>query len=103
MDGQEAEEFVDEGVIRCICGTIEDDGFTIQCEKCFVWQHAICVDITQESVPDIYFCENCNPRQLDYEVRLSCYFCYEFTGIETSSSLTFLYPFRKLLPSSKRG
>lgn len=69
MDGQEAEEFVDEGVIRCICGTIEDDGFTIQCEKCFVWQHAICVDITQESVPDIYFCENCNPRQLDYEVR----------------------------------
>ena len=33
-------EFADEGVIRCICGTTEDDGFTIQCEKCFVWQHA---------------------------------------------------------------
>lgn len=37
--------FIDEGVIRCICGTIEDDGFTIQCERCFVWQHAgTCLD-----------------------------------------------------------
>jgi hypothetical protein len=37
----EEEEMVqDDGQIRCICDTMEDDGFTIQCEKCFVWQHA---------------------------------------------------------------
>ena len=33
-------EVVDEGVIRCICEMTDDDGFTIQCEKCLVWQHA---------------------------------------------------------------
>jgi hypothetical protein len=58
----------DEGEIRCICGITEDDGFTIQCEKCFVWQHAICVDITSDNVPDLYFCDSCEPRPLNVEV-----------------------------------
>ncbi|OMJ13536.1 SET domain-containing protein 3 [Smittium culicis] len=55
----------DQGIIRCICGFIEDDGFTIQCENCLVWQHAICVNITQNNVPDEYLCEQCYPRKLN--------------------------------------
>lgn len=30
---EEIQVFVDEGLIRCICGIIDDDGFTIQCER----------------------------------------------------------------------
>ncbi|PVV00420.1 hypothetical protein BB560_005199, partial [Smittium megazygosporum] len=55
----------DQGIIRCICGFDEDDGFTIQCENCLVWQHAVCVNINQDNVPDEYLCEECNPRKLD--------------------------------------
>ncbi|KAI8320939.1 hypothetical protein GQ54DRAFT_305160 [Martensiomyces pterosporus] len=55
----------DQGVIRCICGIDDDDGFTIQCENCLVWQHAVCVGVEQDNVPDEYLCEKCNPRKLD--------------------------------------
>ncbi|KAJ2763651.1 SET domain-containing protein 3, partial [Coemansia nantahalensis] len=55
----------DQGVIRCICNIDDDDGFTIQCENCLVWQHAVCVDVEQDNVPDEYLCEQCNPRKLD--------------------------------------
>lgn len=57
---------VDSGVIRCICGFDHDDGFTIQCEKCNAWQHAICVDIyDDESVPEVYLCNRCDDRKVD--------------------------------------
>ncbi|KAJ2814929.1 SET domain-containing protein 3, partial [Coemansia erecta] len=55
----------DQGLIRCICDIDDDDGFTIQCENCLVWQHAVCVNIDQDSVPEEYLCEKCNPRKLD--------------------------------------
>lgn len=55
----------DAGIIRCICGFTDDDGFTIQCENCFVWQHAVCVGIGQSNVPDKYLCELCSPRPMD--------------------------------------
>ncbi|KAI9502238.1 hypothetical protein BX070DRAFT_22568 [Coemansia spiralis] len=55
----------DQGVIRCICVIDDDDGFTIQCENCLVWQHAVCVGVDQDNVPDEYLCEKCNPRKLD--------------------------------------
>lgn len=47
--------------IRCVCQSVDDDGFTIQCEDCLVWQHAVCVGISKESVPESYFCEVCRP------------------------------------------
>ncbi|KAG4304845.1 hypothetical protein PORY_001898 [Pneumocystis oryctolagi] len=62
---QDRDELDDEGVIRCICGLEEDDGFTIQCERCYVWQHAVCVGIDQLHVPDEYLCDRCLPRPLD--------------------------------------
>ena len=52
---------MDLGRIRCICSNEEDDGFTIQCDQCYVWQHAGCVGITKSNVPDRYFCELCLP------------------------------------------
>lgn len=57
---------VDAGIIKCICGFDDDDGFTIQCESCNVWQHAVCVGIGSEAeVPDVYLCDQCGPRELD--------------------------------------
>ena len=53
----------DSGVIRCICAFDDDDGFTIQCERCFAWLHALCVDISLESVPDVYICPLCDITQ----------------------------------------
>ncbi|KAG0356008.1 hypothetical protein BG005_005055 [Podila minutissima] len=55
----------DAGIIRCICNYTDDDGFTIQCEHCLVWQHAVCVGIVQSNVPDRYLCEQCSPRPVD--------------------------------------
>ncbi len=51
------------GEIRCICKDNTDHGLMIQCEKCLVWQHSICVGIRgDKSVPKHYFCEICAPR-----------------------------------------
>lgn len=47
--------------IRCVCGVDEDDGFTIQCDSCLVWQHVDCVGIKRDAVPDVYMCEQCRP------------------------------------------
>ncbi|KAJ1655504.1 SET domain-containing protein 3 [Dispira simplex] len=53
---------VDSDEIRCICGSSEDDGFTIQCESCLVWQHIVCVNIKSNAIPTHYLCERCRPR-----------------------------------------
>ena len=56
----------DNTVIRCICGVVEDDGFTIQCEGCGAWEHGQCFGYLDESsAPDTYFCELCVPREVD--------------------------------------
>lgn len=55
--------------IRCICGGLEADddydGKWIQCEKCEVWQHNICVgaSLDDEELAELhYFCEECEPE-----------------------------------------
>lgn len=67
MEEEGAEEYGDEdgGVIRCICECDEDDGFTIQCDQCLVWQHCACFGMSQASVPEEYRCEQCDPRPVD--------------------------------------
>lgn len=55
----------DGGVIRCICGINDDDGFTIQCDRCLVWQHCACFGMSSSSVPDEYLCELCDPRPVN--------------------------------------
>lgn len=51
-----------------ICGFDDDDGFTIFCERCSVWQHGACVGIYDaKDAPDKYLCDRCNPRELDIQ------------------------------------
>ncbi|KAI8337957.1 hypothetical protein BC941DRAFT_351823, partial [Chlamydoabsidia padenii] len=61
---------VDTGLIQCICESTEDDGFTIQCDRCLTWQHAYCMNITQNTIPDRYLCDDCTQR-LAQQVRLA--------------------------------
>ena len=52
-------------IIRCKCGDLEEQGFMIQCEQCFTWQHGDCVSLTIETVPKNYLCYICtNPEGL---------------------------------------
>ncbi|CCD23546.1 histone-binding protein SET3 NDAI_0B05130 [Naumovozyma dairenensis CBS 421] len=52
----------DSGIITCICGFDDDDGFTIQCDHCNRWQHAICFGIKDvDSAPDDHLCDVCQP------------------------------------------
>ncbi|EJS42851.1 set3p [Saccharomyces arboricola H-6] len=59
----------DAGTITCICDMNDDDGFTIQCDHCNRWQHAICYGIKDiEMAPDDYLCNSCDPRKVDIEL-----------------------------------
>jgi len=56
----------DAGIISCVCGYEDDDGFTIQCDNCFRWQHAVCMGIDSiDNAPDDYLCNVCSPRRID--------------------------------------
>ena len=63
-----------EEVTRCICGNEvfvstsrtralnASPGLYVQCERCQVWQHGFCMGfVSENSVPDIYYCELCEP------------------------------------------
>lgn len=43
----------------------DDDGFTIQCDMCYAWEHAVCMGIREGDVPEEYLCELCSPRPVD--------------------------------------
>jgi len=49
----------EEGVIMCVCGTKDDEGAMVQCDKCEVWLHLECLDLTEDEVPEEYFCPSC--------------------------------------------
>ncbi|KAG7191366.1 uncharacterized protein KQ657_003487 [Scheffersomyces spartinae] len=55
----------DLGLIGCVCDIDDDDGFTIQCDICFRWQHCLCMGfMTSEEVPeDEYKCYYCDPNK----------------------------------------
>ncbi len=55
----EEEEEDDEDIICCICDSEVDDGFTIQCEKCDMWQHAKCYHIKKKNIPEHFICDRC--------------------------------------------
>lgn len=54
-----------DNLIRCVCDYTHDDGYTIQCDKCNVWQHSFCVEISASTEPEEYFCDRCDPREFD--------------------------------------
>lgn len=55
----------DSGLIGCICGIDDDDGFTVQCDICFRWQHCLCMNFTTaEEIPeDEYKCYYCDENK----------------------------------------
>ncbi len=56
----------DAGIITCCCGYEDDDGFTIQCDNCFRWQHAVCMGIDSiDNAPENFLCNVCSPRKID--------------------------------------
>merc|ERR1719382_1901706 len=59
------DEGQDDSVTRCICDFQHDDGYMIQCDKCSVWQHVVCMGLDKNNIPDEYLCEKCNPRPVD--------------------------------------
>ncbi|KAK0552845.1 SET domain-containing protein 3 [Tilletia horrida] len=68
MDSNGDEGYGDDGgIIRCICGWDDDDGFTVQCDRCLVWQHCACFGMDQDSLPESYMCEQCQPRPVDVD------------------------------------
>lgn len=51
----------DAGIIGCVCGYDHDDGLTIQCDKCFRWQHLVCMGFDSiTDTPDDFQCNLCN-------------------------------------------
>lgn len=63
----------DAGIIGCICGIEEDDGFTIQCDVCFRWQHCSCMGYkTSDEVPEdeykCYYCDTNKWNKFDAEL-----------------------------------
>ncbi|KAF9962795.1 myeloid lymphoid or mixed-lineage leukemia 5 (trithorax, ) [Mortierella alpina] len=49
----------EEGIIMCVCGSREDEGGMIQCDKCKVWLHLECVDLSEHDLPEDFFCPPC--------------------------------------------
>lgn len=47
-----------EEVNRCFCGRGRD-AFMIDCDRCHSWYHGSCIGITQDAVPDAWFCDDC--------------------------------------------
>ncbi|KAF2152020.1 hypothetical protein K461DRAFT_269096 [Myriangium duriaei CBS 260.36] len=55
----------DDGEIACICAFNEDDGNTIQCDKCLRWQHISCYYPPPKEVPgedQKHYCSDCVPQ-----------------------------------------
>jgi hypothetical protein len=53
--------------IKCICGSEEDDGDTIRCQICQIFQHIACFYPEKVPVPENHRCYDCSPRQLNAE------------------------------------
>lgn len=61
----------DDGQISCICGYLDDDGWTVACDSCNRWQHQSCYypQYEDRSLPDEveHYCTDCRPRAIDIQ------------------------------------
>nr|XP_053631896.1 histone-lysine N-methyltransferase set-26-like isoform X2 [Cherax quadricarinatus] len=64
-EGEGDDQPIDDSITRCVCDFSHDDGYMIQCDRCFVWQHVDCMEIDRDNIPDEYLCEACDPRSID--------------------------------------
>lgn len=49
----------EEEVNRCFCGRGNLDTFMLDCDRCHSWFHGSCIGITKDTVPDVWFCDDC--------------------------------------------
>ncbi|WBW75175.1 transcription elongation regulator, PHD finger Bye1 [Schizosaccharomyces osmophilus] len=68
-EGDLAIDTENEPAVRCICGFQADNGDVwVQCDGCDCWQHAGCVGLSEETIPESFFCETCRrPAESDHE------------------------------------
>ncbi|XP_038051726.1 uncharacterized protein LOC119724650 isoform X2 [Patiria miniata] len=59
VDSSTTEDGGPRDMISCICRNQEEEGFMIQCETCYGWQHGRCVGLTEHTVPKQYICSFC--------------------------------------------
>ena len=48
-------------VNRCFCGR-NVNTFMVDCDRCHSWFHGSCIGITKDTVPDVWFCDDCTLR-----------------------------------------
>ncbi|KAJ9076889.1 Histone-lysine N-methyltransferase 2E [Entomophthora muscae] len=51
----------DDGIVRCACNGKEEHESFIRCDKCFVWQHIVCMGVKEKNLHKKYYCEICSP------------------------------------------
>ncbi|XP_033640347.1 uncharacterized protein LOC117300705 isoform X2 [Asterias rubens] len=70
VDSSATEDGGPKEMISCICRNPEEEGFMIQCETCFGWQHGGCVGLTEHTIPKQYICNFCtHPENLRTHAR----------------------------------
>lgn len=47
-------------LLGCVCRQKTEEGLLVECEKCSVWQHAICLRINKHTMHDYHLCHNCS-------------------------------------------
>ncbi len=69
--------------IQCICADNTDDGLTIQCDNCLIWQHCLCVGLTLEQASNLstYLCNKCRDLVLQESAHLLTNQLLETTAI----------------------
>ena len=48
-----------EEVNRCFCGRGNLNTFMVDCDRCHSWFHGGCVGIAKDTIPDVWFCDDC--------------------------------------------
>ncbi|XP_022091080.1 uncharacterized protein LOC110979526 isoform X2 [Acanthaster planci] len=59
LDSSTTEDGGPRDMISCVCRNQEEEGFMIQCETCYGWQHGSCVGLTESTIPKQYICSFC--------------------------------------------
>lgn len=56
---------LDHWVVRCSCGTTDDDGeHMLECERCGTWLHTRCLGIREsQAVPACFLCPDCSSKE----------------------------------------
>ena len=47
-------------VVNCICHVTEETGLMMQCDVCLCWQHAVCMELDEDTLPSRYVCFVCS-------------------------------------------